>query len=78
MSRKTMDCREAPSESNCSLTITGEEDEVLRAAVEHAISVHGEKDSPELREMIRGSLKDEGSSVGAPIRNPEPVQPGIH
>ncbi|MHA7628527.1 hypothetical protein [Corallococcus sp. M7] len=23
MSRKTMDCREAPGESNCSLTITG-------------------------------------------------------
>ncbi|GMU00920.1 hypothetical protein KH5H1_50400 [Corallococcus caeni] len=77
MSRKTMDCREAPSESNCSLTITGEEDEVMRAAVEHAISVHGEKDSPELREMIRVSLKDEESSVEAPIRNPEPAQPGM-
>ncbi|AFE04034.1 DUF1059 domain-containing protein [Corallococcus sp. CA054B] len=76
MSRKTMDCREAPSESNCSLTITGEEDEVLRAAVEHAVSVHGEKDSPELREMIRGSLKDE-APMGAPMRSPEPARPGM-
>lgn len=59
MSRKTMDCREAPSESHCTLTITGEEDEVMRAAVDHAVSVHGEKDGPELREMIRVSLKDE-------------------
>ncbi|NOK33975.1 DUF1059 domain-containing protein [Corallococcus exercitus] len=70
MSRKTMDCREAPSESNCSLTITGEEDEVMRAAVEHAVSVHGEKDGPALREMIRVSLKDEGASEGAAMRNP--------
>ena len=33
MSRKMMDCREFPSESKCTLTIAGEEDEVLRAAV---------------------------------------------
>ncbi|WP_223642872.1 DUF1059 domain-containing protein [Corallococcus sp. EGB] len=64
MSRKTMDCREAPNEAHCTLTITGEEDEVMRAAVDHAVSVHGEKDGPELREMIHASLKDEG----APLR----------
>ena len=41
------------------LTIAGEEDEVLRAATEHAVSVHGHKDTPELRQQIRGLLKDE-------------------
>jgi predicted small metal-binding protein len=59
MSRKTADCREMPSESGCTLTISGEEDEVVRAASEHAVSVHGHEDTPELREQIRGMLHDE-------------------
>jgi hypothetical protein len=29
MPRKMLDCREMPSESGCSLTLTGEADEVL-------------------------------------------------
>ncbi|WP_181442458.1 DUF1059 domain-containing protein [Streptomyces tateyamensis] len=57
--RKVADCREWPSENNCSLVITGTEDEVVRAATEHAVSVHGETDSPELREQIRAALKEE-------------------
>jgi len=57
--RKTADCRDMPSESNCTLTISGEEEEVVRAAGEHAASVHGHANTPELREMIRGGLKDE-------------------
>ncbi|CAM3525802.1 DUF1059 domain-containing protein [Streptomyces albus] len=57
--RKVADCREHPSESQCTLTISGEEDEVVRAAAEHAVSVHGHTDSPELREQIRSMLKDE-------------------
>ncbi|HEY5834486.1 DUF1059 domain-containing protein [Streptomyces sp.] len=57
--RKVADCREFPSESNCTLTISGEEEEVVRAAAEHAASVHGHTDSPELRDQIRGTLKDE-------------------
>lgn len=57
--RKVADCRDFPSESNCTLTIAGEEEEVLGAAAEHAVSVHGHAAGPELREAIRGSLKDE-------------------
>jgi len=57
--RKMIDCRDHPSESNCTLTIAGEEDEVVRAAAEHAVSVHGHIDGPELREMLRAGLKDE-------------------
>ena len=63
MARKVADCREMPSESGCSLTISGEEEEVVRAASEHAVSVHGHEDTPELREEVRGMLKDE---VAAP------------
>lgn len=61
--RKVADCRDFPSETNCTLTISGKEDEVLRAATEHAVSVHGHKDSPELREQIRKMLKDESTRI---------------
>ncbi|UWE09821.1 DUF1059 domain-containing protein [Actinacidiphila bryophytorum] len=57
--RKVADCRQFPSESNCTLTISGEEEEVVRAATEHACSVHGHSDSPELREQVRSTLTDE-------------------
>ncbi len=38
MGRKVADCRDFPSESGCTLTIAGEEDEVLAAAAQHAAS----------------------------------------
>ena len=57
MARLMADCRRFPSESNCSLVIIGEEDEVVRAASEHAISVHDHEDTPEFREEIRGFLE---------------------
>ncbi|WNI22816.1 DUF1059 domain-containing protein [Streptomyces sp. ITFR-16] len=63
MTRKVADCRKYPSVSNCSLTISGEEDEVLRAAAEHAVSVHEHTDGPELREQIRATLEDEKAAV---------------
>jgi hypothetical protein len=59
MTRKIADCREMPSESHCTLTIAGEEDEVLRAATDHAVAAHGHKRSPELSEEIRTMLTDE-------------------
>ncbi|MGW2471997.1 DUF1059 domain-containing protein [Streptomyces sp. NPDC001665] len=59
MTRKIADCRKYPSEMNCSLTIAGEEEEVVRAASEHAVSVHQHTDSPELREQVRAELEDE-------------------
>jgi predicted small metal-binding protein len=59
MTRKIADCREMPSESGCTLTIAGEEDEVVRAAAMHAADVHGHEDGPELRGQIRSMLKPE-------------------
>ena len=61
--RKVADCREFPSESGCTLTISGREDEVLTAAVEHAVSSHGHENTPELREAIRGILKEEAATL---------------
>jgi predicted small metal-binding protein len=57
--RKVADCRDHPSVSGCTLTISGEEEEVVRAAAEHAVSVHSHEDNEDLRRMIRESLKDE-------------------
>ena len=57
--RKSIDCRDYPSEKNCSLNISGTEDEVLDAAVQHAVSTHEHQNTPELREQIKSMLKDE-------------------
>jgi predicted small metal-binding protein len=58
MARKMVDCRKVPSDINCTLTIAGTEDEVLDAAVMHAVSKHGHQDTPELRDMITSSMED--------------------
>ena len=57
MARLMADCRRFPSESNCSLVIIGDEEEVVRAAAEHAASVHGHEDGPEMRQQIREFLE---------------------
>ena len=57
--RKSIDCRNYPSDKNCSLKISGTEEEVLDAATEHAVAAHGHQNSPELREKIKTLLQDE-------------------
>ena len=57
--RKVVDCRLYPSEKNCSLAISGTEEEVLTVAVHHAVNEHGHQDTPELREQLKALLKDE-------------------
>lgn len=65
MSRKVADCRDYPSEINCTLTIAGEEDEVIAAATQHAISAHGHDDTEDLRDWLKQNLKPETpASVG--------------
>jgi predicted small metal-binding protein len=61
MSRKVVDCRDYPSDTHCTLTLSGEEEEVLKAATEHAVSVHGHENNEELRSEIKKMLKDEKS-----------------
>jgi predicted small metal-binding protein len=70
MGRVMADCRRFESESNCTLTILGEEEEVVRTAAEHAESVHGHEDSPELRDQILDMLEPE-ESYQAGAREPE-------
>lgn len=57
--RKSLDCRLTPSEKNCSVYISGTEDEVMTIAVRHAVAEHGHTDGPELRAMIQKGMMDE-------------------
>ena len=55
MARQYIDCREFPSETNCSVAIAADnERELVDAAVQHAVAVHGHEDTPEFRKMIAG------------------------
>jgi predicted small metal-binding protein len=45
MGRKVADCRE--------------EDEVVAAATQHAVSAHGHEDTTEVQDWLRQNLKDE-------------------
>lgn len=60
MSRMHIDCRNYPSEMNCTLAMSADtEDELLEAAVQHAVAVHGHSDTPELRSQLRTMLEAE-------------------
>lgn len=62
MSRRTIDCRDYPSESGCTVAISADsDDELIEAAAQHAVQVHGHQDGPELRAMLRDGIK-----TGAP------------
>ncbi|MFL6850110.1 MAG: DUF1059 domain-containing protein [Sphingomicrobium sp.] len=59
MSRKYIDCREFPSESNCTVAISADtEDELIDAAAQHAAQVHGHQDSAELRAQLKGAVRE--------------------
>jgi hypothetical protein len=73
MARMMADCRRWPSDINCSLTIIGEEDEVIDAAVQHAVSAHGHEDTPELRKQTREFLEpEENYTMGEREKEPMP------
>jgi predicted small metal-binding protein len=64
MGRKFIDCREQPSESNCTVAISADsENELLEAAVQHAVKVHGHEDTSAFREQLKQAIKD-GAPAG--------------
>jgi hypothetical protein len=65
MSRKTIDCRAVPNDVGCTLAISGEPSELVAAAVQHAVTVHGHTDTSELREQLSSLMADE-PAVSAP------------
>jgi predicted small metal-binding protein len=59
MTRKYIDCREFPSEVNCSITIAADrDDELIEAAAQHAVAVHKHVDTPELRKQLRAIMHE--------------------
>jgi len=56
--RKALDCRRFPSDVNCSIKISGREEEVLPMAMDHIMKVHKGQDTPEFRKEVRQALED--------------------
>lgn len=74
MARKMADCRRFESDSDCTLTIIGEEEEVVRTAAQHAETVHGHRMTPEMMEQLRAMLEDESAFVpGERAKEPFPA-----
>jgi hypothetical protein len=57
VTRKVIDCRDFPGP--CTLTIAGEEDDVVQAQATHLAAVHEIADTPQVRAHVRSVLKDE-------------------
>ena len=69
MVRKYIDCREIPSESHCTVAISADtEDELIEAAVQHAVAVHHHYNTLELRRLIKRGIRD-----GTPAELPSAV-----
>src|SRR3974390_1552895 len=62
MARMFIDCRKYPSEKNCTVSIAADtRQELIEAAVQHAVAVHGHTDGPQLREMIGQAIQQESA-----------------
>jgi predicted small metal-binding protein len=67
MTRKYIDCREFPSEMNCTVALAADsENELMEVAVQHAVAVHHHTDSPELRSQLRALFREGAAPVEAP------------
>jgi predicted small metal-binding protein len=71
MARKYIDCREFPSETNCSVALAADSDqELMEAAVQHAVAIHKHEDTPELRNQLQQLFKEGTPPVDRPVRQP--------
>jgi predicted small metal-binding protein len=58
VARYYVDCRDYPSEKNCTVAISADtKPELVEAAVQHAVAVHSHHDSAELREQLSKMIK---------------------
>lgn len=58
MARRYIDCRDYPSVTNCTVAISADdENELIEAAVQHGIDVHGHEDTQEFRSQLRKAIK---------------------
>ena len=65
--RKSIDCRDYPSDINCTVTLSADSaEELLDLAAAHAVASHGHTDSPELRAVLREMVRDVADDHPAP------------
>jgi len=58
MSGYIFECRERSNGVKCSTSISaGSKEELLKAALEHLFTVHGEKESLALKDKVRARMK---------------------
>ena len=59
MSRYYIDCRDYPSDVNCSVALAADsKEELLAAVVQHGCQVHGYEDTPEFRQQMMQAFKE--------------------
>jgi predicted small metal-binding protein len=59
MPRYYIDCRDVPSEAKCTLALSADtKEELLEAAVQHAIKVHGHNDTAAFREQLMSAINE--------------------
>ena len=69
MPRQYVDCREFPSDTKCTVAIAADnERELLDAAVQHAVAVHGHTDTPEFRKQLASAIKQGTPPLEAPAQ----------
>jgi len=63
--RKIVDCRLFPADIPCQFAVSGDEEEILKVAVEHAREFHGYRDTPALRDQLRFMLRTQSMKKAA-------------
>lgn len=59
MSRYYIGCREYPSDTHCTVALSADtREELLEAAMQHAVQVHGFEDTPAVRAELESALKE--------------------
>ncbi len=59
MARYYIDCRDYPSDKNCSVALSADsKEELLEAVIEHGTKVHGYEDSADFREQMISAFKE--------------------
>ena len=64
MARLFIDCRDYPSEKNCTVAISADsKEELVNAAAQHAVAVHNHEDTAELRQELAKMIKPVGETA---------------
>jgi predicted small metal-binding protein len=59
MMRKYIDCRDFPGATKCTVAIAASsEQELLEAAVQHAVAAHGYEDTPDVRAKLKTAFHE--------------------